>query len=157
MSERKLDSNQDGNCNCNVCEDTGYYGNNGPGTSGNAEYVECECQSTMSETAEENKSNSLLNLGKQILDLSEDQKRLLREAEIMACKRYAQSQLQELREENKKLREGLALNQGDVARKKMLLEELGQAASDEIVDKENGNYLKLKVDDIPEDFIWYMD
>ena len=67
------------------------------------------------------------------------------------------SQLKELREENKKLREGLALNQGDVARKKMLLEELGQAVSDEIVDKENGNYLKLKVDDIPEDFIWYMD
>ena len=49
MSERKLDSNQDGNWNCNVCEDTGYYGNNGPGTSGNAEYVECECQSTMSD------------------------------------------------------------------------------------------------------------
>jgi predicted nuclease with TOPRIM domain len=65
--------------------------------------------------------------------------------------------IERLEKENKKLREGLALNQGDVARKKMLLEELGQAVSDEIVDKVNGNYLKLKVVDIPEDFTWYMD
>jgi predicted nuclease with TOPRIM domain len=64
--------------------------------------------------------------------------------------------IERLEKENKKLREGLALNQGDVARKKMLLEELGQAVSDEIVDKENGNYLKLKVDDIPEDFVNYI-
>jgi DNA polymerase sigma len=65
--------------------------------------------------------------------------------------------IERLEKENKKLIEGLALNQGDVARKKMLLEELGQAVSDEIVDKVNGNYLKLKVVDIPEDFTWYMD
>ncbi len=44
MSQRNLDSNQDGDWKCNICEDTGWYGDNGPGQSGNSEYVECECQ-----------------------------------------------------------------------------------------------------------------
>jgi hypothetical protein len=28
---------------CPECEDTGFYGDNGPGTEGNNEYVPCEC------------------------------------------------------------------------------------------------------------------
>lgn len=30
---------------CEMCNDTGYYGDNGPGKDGNMEYVECECKS----------------------------------------------------------------------------------------------------------------
>ena len=43
MSERNTDNNQNGDWNCNICEDTGYYGDNSPGQYGNSEYVKCRC------------------------------------------------------------------------------------------------------------------
>uniref|UniRef100_A0A6H1ZG17 Uncharacterized protein n=1 Tax=viral metagenome TaxID=1070528 RepID=A0A6H1ZG17_9ZZZZ len=30
---------------CELCNDTGWYGDNGPGTRGNREFVLCECKS----------------------------------------------------------------------------------------------------------------
>ena len=32
--------------NCELCHDTGYYGDNGPGTMNNNEYVKCTCEPT---------------------------------------------------------------------------------------------------------------
>jgi len=29
---------------CELCNDTGYYGDNGPGIKGNREYIRCECR-----------------------------------------------------------------------------------------------------------------
>jgi len=31
---------------CELCHDTGWYGDKGPGRSGNSEYVLCECQTS---------------------------------------------------------------------------------------------------------------
>lgn len=53
--------------------------------------------------------------------------------------------------------EGLAHAWADNYMLKQLLKNLGSAFSDEVVDKENGNYLKIKVDDIPEEMIEYID
>lgn len=39
------------NYKCEMCHDTGYYGDMGPGIKGNREYIPCECRQTPKLTA----------------------------------------------------------------------------------------------------------
>ena len=42
---------------CDLCHDTGYYGDNGPGRNGNKEYVLCECDSTARDRRQHKRRN----------------------------------------------------------------------------------------------------
>ena len=35
---------------CEQCQDTGWYGDNGPGIKGNREYIRCECKTNPKES-----------------------------------------------------------------------------------------------------------
>lgn len=35
---------------CELCHDTGWYGDNGPGIKGNREYIRCECKAILKYT-----------------------------------------------------------------------------------------------------------
>jgi len=37
---------------CEICKDTGWYGDNGPGRRGNKEYIACECKAEGKEPIE---------------------------------------------------------------------------------------------------------
>lgn len=43
MSDSTIESEQDKNYECNNCEDTGFFGPNGPGKAGNDTYFNCWC------------------------------------------------------------------------------------------------------------------
>lgn len=60
--------------------------------------------------AEEDRDNTLLNLAKQMLDLSEDQKNLLREMEKKSNERHAAQRLSDLKEKVKDLDKGTKLS-----------------------------------------------
>jgi len=49
MDNEKVGSEQNTNYECDNCEDTGFFGPNGPGKDGNSEYANCWCEANGTE------------------------------------------------------------------------------------------------------------